>query len=30
MEITEEQASTGGQHGRVIVSGTAQNLHEDD
>jgi hypothetical protein len=30
MEITEEQASTGGQHGKVILSGTAQDLHEDD
>jgi hypothetical protein len=30
MEITEEQASAGGQHGRVILSGTAQNVHDDD
>ena len=30
MEITEEQEGSGSQHARVIHSGTAQNVHDDD
>jgi hypothetical protein len=30
MEITEEKAGAGGQPGQVILSGTAQHVHDDD
>jgi hypothetical protein len=30
MEITEEKAGAGSQQGQVILSGTAQHLHDDD
>jgi hypothetical protein len=29
MQITEEQAGKGGQQGKTILSGTAQNVHDD-
>ena len=30
MQITEEQAGSGSQTGKVVLSGTAQNVHDDD
>jgi hypothetical protein len=30
MQITEEQAGSGSQHGKVVLSGTAQNVHGED
>jgi len=30
MEITEESAGAGRQQGQVILSGTAQHVHDDD
>jgi hypothetical protein len=29
MQITEEQAGKGSQQGKTILSGTAQNVHDD-